>query len=264
MLLIALASSLQRRFFLWAAIFCIALAGCNKDSEKKHASAEAVPAVAVLPPSDHAGKFAPGDLLDVRCMDLMAPGVETSTPSRVASDGTVSLPYVGKVKVAGLTHRQAEGAISKAYKDANLVENLQVYIRRLMVASEAPRTSGIIGNYDLVRISFGDVTAPGTELVRVVRVEPDGTVAVPYATSVKIAGLTEDKAAAAISAEYQQHDDLSRVPTSVLILEAAPPDAATRDLPDRPLGSYPPIMAPLFEPSMPEMPISVQSATPKK
>ena len=62
--------------------------------------------------------------------DLQAPGVETVKRVRVR-DGALSLPYIGLVKVEGLTEQQVERQIVKTYADARLVANANVQVKRL-------------------------------------------------------------------------------------------------------------------------------------
>ena len=73
---------------------------------------------------------------------------DLATRSRVASDGTVQLPLIGDVKVAGLTIREARELIRKKY-DADYLVNPQVYLN---VIDYAQRKFTILGQ----------VTKPGT------------------------------------------------------------------------------------------------------
>ena len=73
---------------------------------------------------------------------------DLTTRSRVASDGTVQLPLIGDVKVAGMTIRAARELIRRRY-DADYLVDPQVYLN---VVDYAPRKFTILGQ----------ITKPGT------------------------------------------------------------------------------------------------------
>lgn len=73
---------------------------------------------------------------------------DLSTRSRIGSDGTVQLPLIGDVKVAGMTVRAARELIRKRY-DADYLVDPQVYLN---VVDYAQRGFTILGQ----------VTKPGT------------------------------------------------------------------------------------------------------
>lgn len=73
---------------------------------------------------------------------------DLTTRSRVASDGTVQLPLIGDVKVAGMTVRTAREMIRKRY-DADYLVDPQVYLN---VINYAQRKFTILGQ----------VSKPGT------------------------------------------------------------------------------------------------------
>ena len=56
----------------------------------------------------------PGDVLDVTMVTDFAKLISTTTPVRVAEDGTMIVPLVGRVGVAGLPLEQAEQTIGAA------------------------------------------------------------------------------------------------------------------------------------------------------
>jgi beta-lactamase regulating signal transducer with metallopeptidase domain len=73
-------------------------------------------------------KLKAGDLVTVSIMDLVAQGVETVKTARIDGDGTISLPYTGAVKAAGLSPRELETAVAKAYLDKGVIENAVVAV----------------------------------------------------------------------------------------------------------------------------------------
>ena len=67
---------------------------------------------------------------------------ELGNVSRVNSKGTVNLTWVGEVRVAGLTVKEAQKAIEDAYRDGRFLRNPQVIIN---VEDYAPREVFING-----------------------------------------------------------------------------------------------------------------------
>ena len=65
-----------------------------------------------LVPSVYRGRA--GDVLQLSLRDLVAPGVETVKVMRVSQLGTISLPLVGPVHVAGLTEEELNEAVRRA------------------------------------------------------------------------------------------------------------------------------------------------------
>jgi len=80
--------------------------------------------------ADAASTIRPNDVIEVSISDLQAPGVVTMKRARVR-DGALSLPYIGQVKVDGLTEQQVERQIVKTYAEAKLVANANVQVKRV-------------------------------------------------------------------------------------------------------------------------------------
>jgi protein involved in polysaccharide export with SLBB domain len=72
-----------------------------------------------------------GDLLEVRMWDLAGPNKESREVLKVDADGKISLPKLGKIEVAGLTDGPIEQAITKAYREAGLIANTPVSVRKI-------------------------------------------------------------------------------------------------------------------------------------
>lgn len=134
-----------------------------------------------LVPSDKDYAIGRNDLISIAITDLVAPNVETVRTSRVSESGMISLPLVGQVKAVGLTEADLEKAISKAYRDANLIQNAQVSVS---VAEARARTFSILGSvanpgqYAILNSEFRlldalvlarDVNAQGIEYIYVIR-----------------------------------------------------------------------------------------------
>src|SRR5438477_10886041 len=63
------------------------------------------------------------DLLSVKVVDLVAVGVTTDFALRVQTDGTIYLPPLGTIKVAGVAPADASKLIDKRYLDAQILRN---------------------------------------------------------------------------------------------------------------------------------------------
>ena len=121
----------------------------------------------------------PNDLVSVSIFDLLGEGTgEQVKVIRVTETGSISLPFIPPVKASGLTERELEDAVSKAYEDARLIRNARVSVS---VQEARARTFSIQGNvlqpgeYQITRPDFrmldALVTAHG----------PTIAVGVPYA-----------------------------------------------------------------------------------
>jgi len=89
-------------------------------------------------------KIAPGFLLDVEVYDEP----DLSGQLRVAEDGTVSLPFVGAVHVAGSVAAEAQRSIEQSLKAAELLKNPQV-------------TVNVVQYEPLMVTVLGEVNSPG-------------------------------------------------------------------------------------------------------
>jgi polysaccharide export outer membrane protein len=69
-----------------------------------------------------------GDMLDVTVSDLTGENVYYPIPTRVLDDGTVRLPMVGTVALAGMSIPSAEQAIFAAYSSQGLLKKPQVTV----------------------------------------------------------------------------------------------------------------------------------------
>ena len=120
----------------------IALQGCDK-SKPLSASAAATELKSEgitdddLKPDYSVERIGPGDVLEVVISDLTGPGVQTIKKAIVsAPDGTIAMPLISKgIKLAGLTDVEAQLAIAKAYRDAQIISNAQVSVSRIEARS---------------------------------------------------------------------------------------------------------------------------------
>ncbi|MGD0389191.1 MAG: polysaccharide biosynthesis/export family protein, partial [Tepidisphaeraceae bacterium] len=74
-------------------------------------------------------QLGPNDLVSISIFDLLGEGTgEQVKTVRVTETGMVSLPFISPVKASGLTERELEQAVSKAYEDANLIRKARVSV----------------------------------------------------------------------------------------------------------------------------------------
>ena len=104
-------------------------------------------------------KIGPNDQVSVSVFDLLGAGTgEQVKVIRVTETGSISLPFIPPVKAEGLTERELEGAVSKAYEDARLIRarGYQWRSRKRMLGVSASRaTSGRRANIKLPGLTSG-------------------------------------------------------------------------------------------------------------
>jgi polysaccharide export outer membrane protein len=106
---------------------------------------------------------------------------DLSTEARISERGTVAMPLVGEVKVAGLSQRQAADAIAASLKDGKYLKNPQVTVAIATVRSRQVSVLGEVarpGRYPLddttsrvtdVIAAAGGITPTGDDTVTVLR-----------------------------------------------------------------------------------------------
>ena len=95
----------------------------------------------------------PGDVLEISVHGVD----ELSKKVRVLSDGTITMPLVGNIRIQGLTVREAEGMIARILTDKQLVNDPQISIFVSESVSGAVTVQGAVlkpGVYEL----FGQST----------------------------------------------------------------------------------------------------------
>jgi polysaccharide export outer membrane protein len=103
------------------------------------------------------------------------------TEARISDKGTISMPLVGEVKVAGMTQAQAAGAIAGELKKGKYLKNPQVTVALTTVRSRQVSVLGLVtrpGRYALddtssnlsdVVAAAGGIAQGGSEQVTVIR-----------------------------------------------------------------------------------------------
>src|SRR2546421_359597 len=89
-----------------------------------------------------------------------------------------------------------------------------------LAAAAEPTTQPVdtVGPNDLLCIGIWDIRPTGGETLKTVRVDPMGYVSLYYVGQVKVAGITEGDAEAAITRAFELQFGLRSVPVSVLRL----------------------------------------------
>lgn len=168
------------------------------------------------------GPVGAGDLISVTIYDLVGPGKGATFPVRVDGDGKASLPHVGQVQVGGRTTDRAASAVSGAYRDAKLIENAVVTVGVLESGSAATVKPGPLNRGDRLRITIYGLVAqlqqPTTVLAMI---GDDGSIELPVAGELKLAGLTEAEADKAIATLYRERGAVQGAIVSVLRLAPA-------------------------------------------
>jgi polysaccharide biosynthesis/export protein len=134
-------------------------------------------------------KIGPNDLVNISIFDLLGEGTgEQVKTVRVTETGMISLPFIPPVKADGLTERDLETAVSKAYEDARLIRNARVSVT---VSEARARTFAIQGNvaspgeYQITRPDFrmldamvasrAPITSIGVDYAYIIRKTPAAT-----------------------------------------------------------------------------------------
>jgi protein involved in polysaccharide export with SLBB domain len=124
-------------------------------------------------------KIGPNDLVSVSIFDLLGEGTgEQVKVIRVTETGSISLPFISPVKAQGLTERELEQAVAKAYEDARLIRGARVSVS---VQEARARTFSVQGNvgspgeYQITRPDFRMLDALVTSR------GPAAVIGVPYA-----------------------------------------------------------------------------------
>jgi protein involved in polysaccharide export with SLBB domain len=164
-----------------------------------------------------------GDLLEVSVADLAGPGTLVPKRAHVSTDGRVGVFYMDPVKVAGLTFKQAENAVKKAYADAKLVERAKVTVKRIESADHASVPPGPILPGDEIDLTIVDLIGLNVAAEHVVRIERDGKIALPYLAPIQAAGLDEQAMERQIAKAYHDAHLINMAAVSVLKVRDADP-----------------------------------------
>ena len=82
--------------------------------------------------------FAVGDRIQIVMSDLSSPDSKMTKTYTVDAKGVIPIPLLGSLLARGHTAAQLEDAIAQAYRDKNLVANMQVTVSRATPQSAPP------------------------------------------------------------------------------------------------------------------------------
>jgi protein involved in polysaccharide export with SLBB domain len=165
------------------------------------------------------GVLAVGDLVAVSIHGVIAPDRSETFERHVCEDGHLGLPWVGSIPVRGLTTDRAAGEIVGGLRRANVENNAIVTVGVLRSAGESKIRPGPIAQGDPLRITIFDLTGAGARTEVLAVVGGDGMVELPAAGEVKLEGLSESDADAAVKNRFREKGVLEDAVVAVLRLE---------------------------------------------
>lgn len=161
------------------------------------------------------------DLLRIRIDGLRPAPAPAEKWARVDDDGLASLPYIGGQKLIGLTTAQAEVTLAKAFREAGIIQQAQVDVRRIEAGSRVSANLGKLAKGDLVAVTIDDLTAAGVTSEFRAHVGADGELPIPLVGAPKVDGLSQIGAEQAIGKEYQNRGVLRDAIIGVRVIEPA-------------------------------------------
>jgi len=161
------------------------------------------------------------DLLRIRIEGLHPGPPPAEKWVRIDDDGLASLPYIGGQKLTGLTTAAAEAALAKAFREAGIVQNAQIDVRRIEAGSRVSANLAKLNKGDLVAVSVDDLTGPGVTSEFRAHVGADGELPVPLIGAPKVDGLSQIQAERAIAKEFQNRGVVRNAMVGVRVIEPA-------------------------------------------
>jgi RNA polymerase sigma factor (sigma-70 family) len=168
-----------------------------------------------LQPTFTDDKIQPNDRLRIKIANLVGEGLTTTLRSRVDPSGRISLPLVGQVEVGDNVPAEAETAIIKAYRNANLIAHAKVSVEFDEKGAQISIQSGPfqIGDHALLHVE--NLVGNGVETTKLCVVDANGAIKAPMVGSVKVQGLTEFETEKAIDDTYRSANLLQSAQASV-------------------------------------------------
>ncbi len=157
----------------------------------------------------------------------------------IAADGTVTLPLIGSVPVAGSTVAEAAAAIGERYAETIGLDPKEKAASALgdaglaALAADAPRPAYRIGPLDAISIEVWGREDLGSQLplptrpdLPITLVEPDGAIHLPFVGHVDVAGLTVAEARDLLDERYSDEVTDPRVLVQVVEARSRPVQVA--------------------------------------
>jgi protein involved in polysaccharide export with SLBB domain len=154
----------------------------------------------------------------VAITNLIGPGNTIELQRRVSDGGQIPLPYLGLVRVGGLSVPDANDELQDTIRRSNLTCFGPVPTK-LVLAEPAERTTvkwGPVRAGDTVLVRMWDLVGPNEKSAESLHVAGDGTIAVSLIGTVKVAGLTDDQIEVRLIERYREAKLIQNLITSVL------------------------------------------------
>ncbi|MFT3786262.1 MAG: M56 family metallopeptidase [Tepidisphaeraceae bacterium] len=164
-------------------------------------------------------KLRAGDLVRVELNEFLGPNKMSIVHRVVAVDGTVKLPYVGKVKVAGMDGFEATAALKKAIKDASVTVTGESYIELVRRPTQAPTADYHVKPGDELSIEVWELAGAGQASPMQRRVSADGRILTPMLKAIKVEGMTTDEVETVIAKAYE---DASLLMKAIVLVNVTP------------------------------------------
>lgn len=166
-------------------------------------AAQRVETAVKLPPGKPVGRMGPGDLLQVSIWEPNPAGTSLTTdksgltaPTRVAVDGTVSVPYVGRLGAAGETPAQLEHDIANRLSASSPGAQVSVLVtedvtNNVIVQGDVgkpgryPVVPGSSGLLDVLAMAGGAHTPERQTVVRITRCNVSATRTLSHLTETR-------------------------------------------------------------------------------
>jgi len=96
-------------------------------------------------------RFTPGDSIDITIWSFSpVPGASTPGPMSLgsftlAADGTITLPYAGRIRLAGLTLAEAQTAVSRGFAMKGILQGPSALIKPITLPQQSILVTGAVG-----------------------------------------------------------------------------------------------------------------------
>jgi protein involved in polysaccharide export with SLBB domain len=141
-----------------------------------------------------------GDPISLTLWGLIADSVPSRLNQKIQSNGTIALPYIGSVKVEGLSEAKAAEAIAQKYHDRGWIRSAVLYLLREEPDREANVKFDSIASGDLLQIYVENLVTPTT----ILKVGDKGQLFLPFASDIGVDGLSPAQAERAIAQMYRE------------------------------------------------------------
>lgn len=183
--------------------------------EENEIRMEVIPVAQVLRPMDELDvifhlrsaseteyRIQPGDEVNIRFLSAN----ELSSPYIVLPDGTIDMPYVGALKISGLTVKEVQNEVVQRFGNVLRNPQVQITVPRPMAQQESLRAT---------------LNSPGTGMSRIVLVGADGRAAFPLIGSLSVLGKTVDEVRAEVNKRYEIEEQ-GQIKADVLLKSTKP------------------------------------------